>query len=49
MADVTSRGHHVLRRGSLIGPRSAGRLGTGGGGGGEGIVVTSAVGIVDIE
>ena len=37
---------HVLRWGSMIGPRSAGRLGTGER---ESLVVTSAVGIVDFE
>ena len=41
-----SRRHHVLRRGFLIGPRSAERLGTGER---ESLVVTSAVGIVDFE
>ena len=46
MADVTSRRHHVLRWGSLICPRSAGRLGTGGERGPRGNL---GVGIVDIE
>ena len=41
-----SRRHHVLRWGSLIGPRSAGRLGTGER---ESLVVNSAVGIIDFE